>query len=414
MSKPLKVFYYNTFLPMKLGEGMVSRHFFNAATRLDAWQLTTVPSFSMENFLAKGNSRSPQKTVLRGKIKRLIPPSIRATIRKFMSPISPIPIPPRLYARKMTQKIDVAIAAHSPFDVMLLHISHQDLETLARLCRRATVPIVLRAPGPLAYQADHVFKRYISRRDRQNERFLYDAADAICVISEDMKQLFVQVGVPAEKIIPVPNAIDFANFAPQNSYRTLTREMLGLAGRPTVGYVGGFWSGNDMDTLLRAWAKIEAEQPEARLLLVGDGPKKQASEALSVELGLKNCIWTGRVPHTEVPKYISAMDIGVGPYTQEALTFVSPLKVIEYTAMGLPVVAALGGQIQDLIEHGVTGYTYKAGSEKEMADAILQLLQSLDRAKLMGQKARQRLESGWHNWDDMAAKIYSICENVTR
>ncbi|MCP4427707.1 MAG: glycosyltransferase family 4 protein [Chloroflexi bacterium] len=414
MSKPVKVFYYNTFLPMKLGEGMVSRHFFNAATRLGAWQLTTVPPFSMENFLAKGNGRKPTKSGLRGKIKHLIPPSVRKTTRKLASPMSPIPIAPRLYARKMTQRIDAAIEAGGPFDVMLLHISHQDLETLARLCRRATIPIVLRAPGPLAYQADHVFKRYISRRDRQNERFLYDAADAICVISEDMKQLFVQVGVPAEKIIPVPNGIDFANFAPQNSNRELTREMLGLDGSPTVGYIGGFWSGNDMDTLLRAWAKIEAEQPEARLLLVGDGPKKQASEALSVELGLKNCVWTGRVPHTEAPKYISAMDIGVGPYTQEALAFVSPLKVIEYAAMGLPVVAACGGQIQDLIEHGATGYTYQAGSDEEMADAILQLLQAPDQAKLMGQEARQRLESGWHNWDEMAAKIYSICENVTK
>ncbi len=409
MGKPLNVLYYNTFLPMRMGEGLVSRQFLQAALRLDGWQMTTIPEVT-PTMLAQSNvlDRHKKGAKKNKRNKRLI--ALRRSLRRLKSPMSRFPLAPYLYTRRMSQQLTSLLQSQA-FDMLLLHLSQQDLETLARLCRKTTLPVVLRAPGPLAYQADHVFRRHMSRHDRENEKYLYGTADAVMVISEGMKQLLVEAGVVAKKIFVVPNGIDFDSFAANGTDGQSVRQRLGLVNRKVVGYVGGFWPGNDLDTLLRAWQRVEQVEPEATLLLVGYGPELIPAQELSAELQLKNCIWTGRVDYSQVPNYMAAMDVGVGPYTQEALAFVSPLKVIEYTAMGLPVVATRGGQITRLIEDGVSGLTYKAGCETELAEQILNLLAVPALAQELGAQARQRMQT-WHSWAKTAREVLSICQQV--
>ena len=409
MPKPLNVLYYNTFLPMKMGEGLVSRHFLQAALRLDGWQLQTIPPVTPK-MLAQSNVAERHKKVAKkgGKKKPWL--LLRRRLRRLRSPMSRLPLAPYLYARQQTQLLTGALKQQA-YELLLLHLSQQDLSVLARLCRQTNLPIVMRAPAPLAYQADHVIGRYMSPKDRAHEKYLYEAADAILVISEGMKQLFVAEGVAPQKIHIVPNGIDLAGFAANGAEGQAVRQKLGLQGRKVVGYVGGFWPGNDMDTLLQAWRQVEQAEPETTLLLVGYGPELLVAQALSAELGLKNCIWTGRVDFSQVPEHMAAMDVGIGPYTQEALAFVSPLKVIEYTAMGLPVVATRGGQITELIEDGRTGLTYEAGDSAQLAEQILNLLAAPDEARQMGQQARQHIQN-WHSWDNMAQTVLSICQNV--
>ena len=166
-----------------------------------------------------------------------------------------------------------------------------------------------------------------------------------------------------------------------------------------------------METLLRAWQQVSSQEPDAALLLVGDGPKKAESLELAAALNLPNCVWVDHVPHEEVPSYLAAMDIGVGPYIQEALNFVSPLKVIEYTAMGLPVVAADGGQIRELIEHGVSGYLYPPEDPAKLAFYIVDLLQNPEQAKAMRQQAAERMQS-WYTWDGFAEQAYALSVDV--
>ena len=409
MPEPLSVLYYNTFLPMKMGEGLVSRHFLQAALRLDGWQLQTIPPVTPK-MLAQSNVAERHKKVAKkgGKKKPWL--LLRRRLRRLRSPMSRLPLAPYLYARQQTQLLTGALKQQA-YDLLLLHLSQQDLSVLARLCRQTNLPIVMRAPAPLAYQADHVIGRYMSPKDRAHEKYLYEAADAILVISEGMKQLFVAEGVDPQKIHIVPNGIDLEGFAANGAEGQAVRQKLGLQGRKVVGYVGGFWPGNDMDTLLKAWRQVEQAEPETMLLLVGYGPELLAAQGLSAELGLQNCIWTGRVDFSQVPEHMAAMDVGVGPYTQEALAFVSPLKVIEYTAMGLPVVATRGGQITELIEDGRTGLTYEAGDSAQLAEQILNLLAAPDEARQMGQQARQHIQN-WHSWDNMAQTVLSICQNV--
>lgn len=411
MDKPLNVLYYNTFLPMKMGEGLVSRHFLSAAAQLDGWQLTTVPSVTPA-MLAESNVLDRHKNGGQKGQRRTSWAALRKSVRRLKSPMSRVPIAPYLYTRKMVREV-TAVLQNNHFDGLLLHLSQQDLKTLAEVARNVSLPLVLRAPAPFAYQADHVLQRHMSRADRQHEQFLYETAVAILVISEGMRQLFVAMGVPASKIHVVPNGIDLGAFAANGAEGQAVRQRLGLAQRKVVGYVGGFWPGNDLDTLLRAWQRVEQAEPEATLLLVGYGPELHPAQKLSASLGLQNCVWTGRVDFSQVPGHLAAMNVGVGPYTAEALAYVSPLKVIEYMAMGLPVVATYGGQIAELIDNGVTGFLYQAGCETQLADQILTLLANPTLANEMGARARQKIKT-WHSWDNAAQKVQAICCEVMR
>ena len=390
-----------------MGEGLVSRRFLLSAMKLDGWNLTTLPAVTPA-MLADGNRWAGHKNGAQGQKGSKTLASARKSWRRLRSPISRVPVAPYLYARQMTQALTAAIQNEASFDVLLLHLSQPDLEPLARFSRRVTTPIVLRAPGPLAYQADHVFHRYMSRRDRQNELELYGRAAAISVISQAMKNLIAGMGVDPDKIHVLPNGVDFAQFHPENADGQRVRQAHQIGDRPVVGYVGGFWPGNDMDTLLRAWQRVEAARPDALLLLVGDGPGLAQAQRLADELALQNCLWAGRVPHDAVPDYLAAMDIGVAPYIPAAVAFVSPLKVIEYTVMGLPVVAAAGGQIGELVQDGVTGCTYPPGEAAPLAEAVLDLLAAPDKAASMRQQAASRMRQ-WYSWDDLAANTLSLC-----
>lgn len=408
MSEPLNILYYNTFLPKNMGEGLVSRQFLTAAQLLDDWNLITVPPA----FAAERNGKAPSaKKSVPARLKQFAPQPLRQSVQAVLSPISRWPLGPSLHRRRMSAQLAAALHQNEPFDLLLLHLSQGDLEVLAQLCRQTKLPVVIRVPAPLSYEAKHIQQRFISKRDQQNERFLYEKADAILVISEGMKQIFVEMGLAAQKIYSVPNGVDFNKFSSANKDGRAVRQRHGLVDKKVVGYVGSFWPGNDLITLLKAWQLVESQCSEAALLLVGYGAQFEPSQQLSARLGLKNCIWVGQVPHDRVPNYITAMDVAVGPYVKEAVRFVSPLKVIEYAALGRPVVATSGGQIKEIIEDGVTGYTYEAGSAEELADHILTLLANPEAAAEMGSQAKRLMEE-WYSWDRIAAKVLQVCRDT--
>ncbi|HID52623.1 MAG TPA: glycosyltransferase family 1 protein [Anaerolineae bacterium] len=402
MTRPLRVLYYNTFLPMNSSEGMVSRQFLAAARRLPDWELTTVPPY--RETAVSANGAAPRR-------RKYAPAVLRRVARSFLSPISPYPIGPYLHARRMRERLTAVLHQNEPFDLAFFHLAQGDLAVLAETHARIHAPLVLRVPAPLAYEADYVLHRYMSRQDRQREQFLYAEAAAILVISTGMKQILAESGVTPEKIFVYPNGVDTAAFDPEAARRAEMRRELGLDGRKVVGYVGSFWPGNDVNTLLQAWRQVEAVEPTAVLLLVGDGVKLVEARRQSEQLRLQNCRWLGRIPHTAVPDVMAAMDVAVGPYGREALTFVSPLKVMEYAAMARPVVAADGGQIREIVQDGVTGHLYEPENAVQLTAKILTLLADPPTAVAMGRRARVLMQD-WYSWDKVAADVMKLCRNV--
>jgi glycosyltransferase involved in cell wall biosynthesis len=141
------------------------------------------------------------------------------------------------------------------------------------------------------------------------------------------------------------------------------------------------------------------------LLIVGDGPERAACEERASALGLDaSLIFTGAVPAEQMPGLLAAIDIAVAPYPPSAGFYFSPLKVYEYMAAGRAVVAGRIGQIDGLIEDGVTGRLYPPGDPDALVEVLDQLARSPDERARLGAAARAKV-SAEHTWRSVAQRI---------
>ncbi len=127
------------------------------------------------------------------------------------------------------------------------------------------------------------------------------------------------------------------------------------------------------------------------------------------ELGLSGAArFTGAVPPDQVPSLLSEMDVGVAPYPTRR-SYVSPLKVFEYLAAGLPVVASGADQIAELVGDGNAGVLVEPENPTALAGALQELASEPERRARLGRAGRATVLAN-HTWDAVAARILALAE----
>jgi glycosyltransferase involved in cell wall biosynthesis len=236
-------------------------------------------------------------------------------------------------------------------------------------------------------------------------------ANGIIALSDWLKDWAVSHGALPEKIRVLPDGVNSRLFRASVSGAAI-RARYGLEGNLVVGHVGSFHHWHDIAGLLDAFGDLYRRDPSLRLLLVGDGYERRAIQKRVEERGLSPAVvFTGNVPHEQVPEYLAAMDVSVVPYKAMPSFFFSPLKLFESMAAGTPTIAAALGQIQDVITHGETGWLYPAGDNARLAEGLAHLLASPDVRLRIGQAARQLILQT-HTWDAITAEVVAIAERV--
>ena len=275
---------------------------------------------------------------------------------------------------------------------------------VASACRRLEVPYVL------FFDADQILERKVSgqpisgllrwRASRLLRFNLGVAGLVICVSDEAKAQLMRAWGVAAEKIAVMPNGVDVRLFRPDAEARERVRTRLGLGTSPVIVFAGGFFGWHDVSTLLDAFAQVLARHPDARLLLIGDGGERQRMMDRARHFGLAHAVqFTGRVLHGDVPSLLSAADIAVAPYpVLEQGFWFSPLKVFEYMATGLAIVATDVGQIRQVLRQDTSGLLVPPGDAASMAAALQRLLADADLRRRLGDQARRDAVQQ-HSWE---------------
>jgi glycosyltransferase involved in cell wall biosynthesis len=172
-----------------------------------------------------------------------------------------------------------------------------------------------------------------------------------------------------------------------------------------VGFVGSLKPWHGLPILIDAFARFQRNYPQARLLLVGDGKER---DRLSQEIAtrkLESAVdFTGAVSPQTVPHWLAQMDVAVAPYPPSEDFYFSPLKVYEYMAAGLPVVASNIGQISQIIDDGVNGLLVPPGDATALADALEQLWRSPLLRRRLGDSARGKILQH-HTWERVVEKI---------
>ncbi|WP_137870160.1 TIGR04063 family PEP-CTERM/XrtA system glycosyltransferase [Sphingopyxis sp. 2PD] len=217
------------------------------------------------------------------------------------------------------------------------------------------------------------------RLTKMLETYAVKAADAVAVICEGLRGDLVARGIDPAKITVSPNGVDLDLFGDPPPRDDALADTLGIAADDAViGYIGSFYDYEGIDDLIAAMPALVAVQPRARLLLVGGGPMEAALKAQAAASSAAAQIhFVGRVPHDEVERYYSLIDILAYPRKKMRLTdLVTPLKPLEAMAQGKLVAASDVGGHRELIEDGVTGTLFAPDDPKAIADALAKLLEN--------------------------------------
>jgi glycosyltransferase involved in cell wall biosynthesis len=252
--------------------------------------------------------------------------------------------------------------------------------------------VFLEVNAPLAMersveQDERLFFRRIASR---MESWICRQATWTMVVSTPLKQYLESIGVPRDKCIVMPNGADAERFAPRQADRALRERLAIPADRCVIGFTGVLRPWHGLDLLVTAAAGMAQNGLGVFLLIVGDGPYRATLEKMVRESGLADsvCI-TGRVPHREVPDYVALFDAAVSP---RATFYASPMKVIEYMALGKPVVVPGTPNFLDIIDDRAEGITFEDGNAASLEQALSDLCREPEMRRELGTRARQKVE----------------------
>jgi glycosyltransferase involved in cell wall biosynthesis len=229
------------------------------------------------------------------------------------------------------------------------------------------------------------------------------ASDVVACVSDEVAAELGRFGVPDDRIVVTPMAVDADRFSPEVSGDALRRQY-GFGDAFVIGWTGSFRGFHGLDLALRAFADVSSSLPSARLLLVGEGAERGAMEELATELGIADLVvFTGGVSHEQVPEMVAAMDVAVVTARPGDDFHYSPLKMREYMACAKPVVAPNVGEIPTFIHDGVSGLLYDPARDGDLADRLL-IAGRDDARHTLGEHAREViLERG--TWDVQLERV---------
>lgn len=242
------------------------------------------------------------------------------------------------------------------------------------------------------------------------EQQALEQANAVTTISHALRDDLVRRGISPSKIFEVPNGVDTESFKPTEPDEEL-RLKYGLRGSFVIGFIGSFYFYEGLDTLIDAAVLLLAQRDNVKLLLVGDGESSEMLRQRLPEALRRHFHFTGNVPHEEIRRYYSVMDILVYPRRRSRLTeLTTPLKPLEAMAMGKVVVASDVGGLRELLDNSgggdLPGYLVAAENETALADRLLQLAENESERLAMAQRAREFVV-GERDWQHIAERYFA-------
>ena len=224
---------------------------------------------------------------------------------------------------------------------------------------------------------------------KKAERMLGRITKAVICDGEDVRrQLIEEQRLSPRNVVTIHNGVDTELFGRYGD-RAAARAKQSL-GEDTlvVGTVARLEPVKDQATLLRAFERVAATLPLARLVLVGDGSLRGALEEQAAGPGLAGrVLFWGR--RADVADLLPAFDVFVLPSQSEGL----PLTILEAMASGLPCVATAVGAVPEAIVEGQTGFLVPPGDQDQLAASLLRLLRDPPLRRYMGLEGQKRARS---------------------
>lgn len=253
---------------------------------------------------------------------------------------------------------------------------------------------------PTIYEAHVVPKRgqrWLLKTMTQNRTL-----KLVVVLTSFIRSRLMEIGFPAEKVIILPDGVDVQMFA-RLPCKNACRRRLGLPlDRPIIGYIGRFHTlgmEKGIPELVQAMAHLHAANGMAPLLLCVGGPMDVVPQylALASRLGIpkSHICFADRVPNKDVPLWVRSFDVAVAPFplTEHYAYFMSPLKLFEYMAAGVPIVTTDLPSIREILQHRKNAWLVQPGSAQGLAEGIRTVLTDPPLAQNLVQESLNHVRS---------------------
>lgn len=276
--------------------------------------------------------------------------------------------------------------------VLVGHGSHYvRLASLAHLLFKTPYYVIVHLEEILPPEREKVIQKSFSRTNK------------VITVSHFAKKKLVEIGIPENKIVVIPNGVDPVKFNSRLD-SSLIRKKHNLKNKKVILTVARLGEHKGHANVIRALPQVLEKVPSSIYLVVGSGEKEGRLKGLVKELGLEDkVIFTGEVEKEKLPLYYMACDVFIMPSDIEGFGIV----FLEANACGKPVIGGRTGGISDAIIDGETGLLVDPLDITQIAEALVRLLTDPKHAQKLGEKGRERVEREL-NWQEMARKIKRI------
>lgn len=292
-----------------------------------------------------------------------------------------------------------------PFDMVYERYSLWSFAAM-EFAKHEGIPGVLEVNSPLIDEQLN-YRSLINEAEarRASDQCFRHASSVITVSDQVAEKIFDNYPVRS-KTTTIPNGVNCQKFSTTSTAKT------GDAEAVSIGFVGTLKPWHGVSILLEAFSAVHAENPNVSLTIVGDGPEKEALQQqlrAFTESAQQAITMVGAIPHAEIPRAVSGFDIAVAPYPAISDFYFSPLKILEYMASGRSVVASRIGQINDLVQHDVTGCLVEPGCPEDLAKTLLGLVKDPDTRSSLGSAASQYVRAN-HSWRGVVDQILTTTD----
>jgi len=302
------------------------------------------------------------------------------------------------------------IAEFAP-EAIYLRTNYSDLVSLRVAEEFRFLPLVLEVNALIYQELEQIGRQHLAEFARSIEEPLWHLADAIRVVSGELKAMLIEHGVDPEKINVIYSGADVQAFAAQ-AHREAERARLKIGEDQILFcYIGSFRYFHGLSEIIDA--ARQANDPNVRFLMIGDGPRRQEMQRAVAQAGLNEQFhFLGAVPHERIPALLSAADVCLSLYPRGQRMYFCPLKLLEYMAAGKAVLASAIGVQNEILKQNETAYLVGPGTEP-LAQAIQDLSRDAQLRETLGMNAalliREKL-----TWNHTAEKIEQLFAGIKK
>ncbi|WP_020006178.1 glycosyltransferase family 4 protein [Salinicoccus albus] len=234
-------------------------------------------------------------------------------------------------------------------------------------------------------------------------------ADEVLCISESLKAYLVSKGIDEGKISVVPNGVDTEDLTPSEPDPKIV-DALNLKDTIVLGFIGSITNYEGLGYIIEAVKNLNESRvfdKRVKFLVVGDGQYLTQLQSKVSELGIEDdVIFKGKVPHDQVAKFYSVIDITPFPRTQALVCqLVTPIKTYEAMSMAKKVIVSDVAALKEMVIDGENGTYFEAENGSELEQAIV----SIAKNEEIGQNAREWVKNH-RDWQVLLETITDIYE----